>query len=96
MTSSANHSGTTASWSGPNSSSPSSRLLATRLASVAGVARVSAAERGFHVHLRDGVDASDAIRDLAAAVPVRRIEVLRPTLEDVFVRLAGAPAEGES
>jgi ABC-2 type transport system ATP-binding protein len=42
---------------------------------------------GYELRLRDGVDASGAIARVAAAVPVGRIELKRPRLEDVFVQI---------
>jgi ABC-2 type transport system ATP-binding protein len=43
--------------------------------------------RTVEVHLRDGVHASSAIPRLAAAMPCNRIQVVRPTLEDVFISI---------
>jgi ABC-2 type transport system ATP-binding protein len=40
---------------------------------------------GYEVALRAGVDATRAMQAVLAAVPVMRIELERPTLEDVFV-----------
>jgi ABC-2 type transport system ATP-binding protein len=57
-------------------------------AASAGVQRQGKAHR---ILLRDGVDVTAAIREIAAALPLRRIEAVRPSLEDVFLRLAGAP-----
>jgi ABC-2 type transport system ATP-binding protein len=43
--------------------------------------------RVVEAHLRDGVRASSAIPRLAAALPCNRIQVVRPTLEDVFISI---------
>jgi ABC-2 type transport system ATP-binding protein len=43
---------------------------------------------GYEVTLRDGVDAARAMQSVIAVVRVARIELKRPTLEDVFVRIA--------
>jgi ABC-type uncharacterized transport system ATPase subunit len=56
---------------------------------------------GYEVRLRDGVDAARAMQSVTAAVRVARIELKRPTLEDVFVGIvaadgAAAPYEGSS
>jgi ABC-2 type transport system ATP-binding protein len=57
------------------------------------VVRLSAVEsvrpvgRNIEVHLKDGVEATSVIPALAAAIPARRIEVIRPTLEDVFISI---------
>ena len=48
--------------------------------------------RAWEIALGDGVDPGAAIGAVAAAVPAARIELRRPTLEDVFV---GIVAEGE-
>ncbi len=42
---------------------------------------------GYELLLREGADAAGAISRIAAAVPVGRIELKRPRLEDVFVQL---------
>ena len=39
--------------------------------------------------LREGIDPAHAMQSVTAAVRVARIELKRPTLEDVFVRIAG-------
>ncbi len=52
--------------------------------------------RLLHVHVRDRVATEAVIPLLAAAVPVRRIEVVRPSLEDVFISIvqtSDSPAE---
>jgi ABC-2 type transport system ATP-binding protein len=51
------------------------------------------AEGGYDVELRAGVDVAGGIARIAAAVPVARIEVKRPRLEDVFLQIVadGAP-----
>jgi ABC-2 type transport system ATP-binding protein len=61
------------------------------LAALPMVERVIAADRSLLVHLRDGADPPAAIRAIVAAMPVRRVELVRPTLEDLFVHLAGEP-----
>jgi ABC-2 type transport system ATP-binding protein len=45
---------------------------------------------GWKVLLREGVGPSSAIPRLAIAVPPARIEIARPTLEEVFVKLVAA------
>jgi ABC-2 type transport system ATP-binding protein len=49
------------------------------------VEAVTASNGGHSVALRQGSDPAEAIRDIAAAVPTSRIELHRPTLEDIFV-----------
>ena len=46
-----------------------------------------AVDGGYELRLRDGVDAAGAIARVAATVPVGRIELKRPRLEDVFVQI---------
>ena len=65
-----------------------------------GVERCTAAEGGYEVALREGADPAGVMQSVLAAVPVARIELKRPTLEDVFVsivadgdRPAAVPAE---
>ena len=57
----------------------------------AGFARASNAARrpsgGYEVALREGADAARVMQSVIAAVPVARIELKRPTLEDVFVAI---------
>ncbi len=48
----------------------------------------TAAGGGYEVTLRDGADAARAMQSVIAAVRVARIELKRPTLEDVFVSIA--------
>jgi ABC-2 type transport system ATP-binding protein len=49
----------------------------------------TAADGGYEVTLHAGADATRAMQAVLAAVPVTRIELKRPTLEDVFVGIAG-------
>jgi ABC-type uncharacterized transport system ATPase subunit len=51
----------------------------------------AASEGGYDVALHTGADVAGAIARIAAAIPVARIEVKRPRLEDVFVQIV---AEG--
>ena len=55
-----------------------------------------AADGGYEVTMRAGVDATRAMQAVVAAVPVARIELKRPTLEDVFVGIAGDQPAAES
>ena len=54
------------------------------------LADVESCERhdgAYHVELKPGVEIAGAISRIAAALPVARIEVKRPRLEDVFVQI---------
>jgi ABC-2 type transport system ATP-binding protein len=59
----------------------------SRLRSVPGIQDVTKSERAYEAHLGQGTAVADAMRDIAAAVPVTRIELRRPTLEDVFIQI---------
>jgi ABC-type uncharacterized transport system ATPase subunit len=63
-----------------------------RVRALAEVESCSPHDGAYDVELRVGVDPATAIARIAAAVPVARIEVRRPRLEDVFVQLV---ADGE-
>ena len=58
-----------------------------RLRAVPGIQDVTKSEQAYEAHLSQGTAVADAIRDIAAAVPVARVELRRPTLEDVFVQI---------
>ena len=62
----------------------------TRLSGVAGVAAVERVDGRYQVMLEDGTEPSAAMRDLISAVPPARIELHRPSLEDVFVDIVTA------
>jgi ABC-2 type transport system ATP-binding protein len=63
------------------------------LGGVAGVDAVRRDGQSCEVAVAEGSDPAAVIRGLAAAVPAARIEIRRPTLEDVFVSIVtGAPA----
>ncbi|MEM0983459.1 MAG: ATP-binding cassette domain-containing protein [Planctomycetota bacterium] len=58
---------------------------ASAVSSIGGVDRVDRTDRGHEAHLMDGVDAAEVLRRIASEAPVARVELRRPTLEDVFV-----------
>jgi ABC-2 type transport system ATP-binding protein len=59
-----------------------------------GVERCTAGNGGYEVALRDGADAARAMQGITAALPVARIELKRPTLEDVFVGIVARDGAG--
>ena len=61
---------------------------------VPGVADVKTTADGWEVHLRAGVEATTAMQQIAAAVPVAGISMARLRLEDVFLRLVAGDARG--
>ncbi len=58
------------------------------------VERCTAEGSGYEVRLREGADAGRAMQSVTAAVRVARIELKRPTLEDVFVGIVAADGAG--
>lgn len=58
------------------------------LAGVRGVERVTRDAGAYRIDLVDGADPAGVMRDVTAAVAAARIELQRPTLEDVFVGIA--------
>ncbi|MFT3684165.1 MAG: ATP-binding cassette domain-containing protein [Phycisphaerales bacterium] len=74
---------------------PAGESLLARVEGVKSVRPGSESNPLCEVMLADGVDATDALRRIVTAVPVRRIEQKRPTLEDVFIELVmGGTAGG--
>ena len=60
------------------------------LSAIPDVEAIVGRDHGCNVMLREGANAAAVIPRLASAVPAARIEIARPTLEDVFVRLVAA------
>ena len=48
---------------------------------------VTAANGAYEISLNGGSDPAAAIREITSTVPTARVELHRPTLEDVFVQL---------
>ncbi|MCP3963045.1 MAG: ATP-binding cassette domain-containing protein [bacterium] len=61
-----------------------------RLGALAGVEGVSRADGRYEVLLEEGSDPQTLLREIVGAVPPARIELHRPTLEDVFVGIVTA------
>lgn len=66
------------------------------LSSIGGVSSVTHLEEsnGLEAHLEDSADVNGIMREIVSRHPVRRIELRRATLEDVFVKLV-APGDSE-
>ena len=62
---------------------------------VRGVERVDRAERGYEILLAEGTDPATAIRQITATIAPVRIELSRPRLEDVFVRIVSEGTEAD-
>jgi ABC-2 type transport system ATP-binding protein len=69
----------------------------TALAAVPGVERVGRDGRAWDLTLAPGAAPADVIQRVAAAVPPARVELRRPTLEDVFISIVQAgSADGDA
>ena len=62
----------------------------TSLSGVPNVQNVARSNGAYEISLRDGSDPSAAIREIVTAVPTARIELHRPTLEDIFIQIVCA------
>ncbi len=51
------------------------------------VSHTSQVENAIEVKLNDGIDTQDAMRSILQAQPLNRIEIKKPTLEDVFIEI---------
>ena len=69
----------------------------TALCSIPEVERVEDTDRGAEILLRDGTDPAAAMRRIMETVPASRIELTRPRLEDIFIRIvAGGASDGDA
>ncbi len=64
------------------------------ISSVAGVSSVRQSEGIYEVKVLDSMDQQQAMQNILASLPVSRIEIKRPTLEDVFIEIVtgGSPS----
>ena len=66
------------------------------LGAVPEVERVRDVERGWEILLREGTDPAAAMRRIMETAPAARIELTRPRLEDVFIRIvAGGTSDDD-
>jgi len=65
------------------------------LARLGGVARVRKDGSAWEVTLAAGASPASVMQQIAAAVPPARLELRRPTLEDVFIDIVRAGSEGD-
>lgn len=66
---------------------------ADRAGKVEGVVKVRTDSHAFEATLAPGVEASDVLARLAGVIPMRRIELRRPSLEDIFIGLVKGDEE---
>ncbi len=66
-----------------------------RLAGLPGVERVEDFGQVQELRLAPGADTQEVLRQLVGSTRVLSFEVARPSLHDIFVRIAGTPARGE-
>ena len=59
------------------------------LESVPGLEKVLLNGHAAELLLQEGADIGQTMRALAASLPASRLEVIRPTLEDVFINIVG-------
>ena len=59
----------------------------SRLDSLPGVTSLNPLNGSYEIGLADGHDPATAMRDIVSALPVARVELHRPSLEDVFVTI---------
>lgn len=67
-----------------------------RAGSVEGVTSVRITEQGFEADLEDNADAGGVLGAIASALPVQKIELRTPSLEDIFVDIVGRGDEQRS
>ncbi len=63
------------------------------ISGIEGVQSVNQIDGKFEISLGDGVDPADTIRAITAAVPTAGIELRRPTLEDIFIKIVTRDAD---
>ena len=69
---------------------------ATSVQAVTGVAHATPVEGALEVVLDEGIDPQQAMRSLIEAMPMNRIEIKRPTLEDIFIEIVTGGKRGEN
>ena len=66
-------------------------VIVAAFAALPGVATCAWSDeaRALHIRLTENADAQDAMQRMLQATPLRRVELRRTTLDEVFVRLVG-------
>jgi ABC-2 type transport system ATP-binding protein len=67
----------------------------TPIRSLPGVERVESTEGVYEIVLAQGTDCAAVIRRIAMLIPPARIELSRPRLEDIFIRIVSGEAQTE-
>jgi len=69
----------------------------TRFQALPSISRIERHNDAYELKLHEGVDLAAAMRDIAATVAPAKLEVQRPSLEDIFVQIvtAGSEERGE-
>jgi ABC-2 type transport system ATP-binding protein len=65
----------------------------TRLEALASISRIERQNDGYELRLEEGADLAAALRDIAATVAPAKLQVQRPSLEDIFVQIVTAGGE---
>ena len=65
------------------------------LGAIPEVEHVRETDGGSEIQLREGTDPAAAMRRIMETVPAARIELTRPRLEDVFIRIVAGGASGD-
>jgi ABC-2 type transport system ATP-binding protein len=75
----------------------SSEANLSTVSRVPGVEGVSGEWPAYEAAVKDGADTAEVLSRIAAAVPVARVELKRPTLEDVFIQIVqGGTGDGDA
>jgi len=66
------------------------------LKGLACISRIARQNDGYELRLQEGADLAAAMRDIAATVAPARLQVQRPSLEDIFVQIVTAGGEEDA
>ncbi|MCK6477993.1 MAG: ATP-binding cassette domain-containing protein [Phycisphaerales bacterium] len=72
---------------------PADHSMVELASTLPGVREVAAIQRGLDVALHHDADPGPVMAALASRLPVRRVELKRPNLEDIFIDLVGGSSE---
>jgi ABC-2 type transport system ATP-binding protein len=66
------------------------------LGKIRGVEAVVSRDGQIELHLAEGTDQAQVMRSVVATIPVARMELNRPRLEDIFIRLVAVGSDGSA